>query len=62
MISLNNTLKKVKQIEPVREWNLGPLAPKSRIMPLDQQASTYVFLELETSGIKTAWVAIGLRL
>ena len=25
---------------PVRESNPGPLAPKARIMPLDQQAST----------------------
>ena len=27
---------------PVRESNPGPLAPKARIMPLDQQASRAV--------------------
>ena len=27
---------------PVRESNPGPLAPKARIMPLDQQASDAV--------------------
>ena len=29
---------KIKGIGPVRESNPGPLAPKARIMPLDQQA------------------------
>ena len=42
---------------PVRESNPGPLAPKARIMPLDQQAShtekgvnliTYLSLSLST--------------
>ena len=28
----------------VRELNSGPLAPKARIMPLDQQASCYSIL------------------
>ena len=28
-----------KVMGPVRESNPGPLAPKARIMPLDQQAS-----------------------
>ena len=27
---------------PVRESNPGPLAPKARIMPLDQQAFAYI--------------------
>ena len=27
---------------PVRESNPGPLAPKARIMPLDQQAILYI--------------------
>ena len=36
-ISLINT-SNGKQIGPVRESNPGPLAPKARIMPLDQQA------------------------
>ena len=40
----NNRITKVKQKEnfrgPVRESNPGPLAPKARIMPLDQQASS----------------------
>ena len=29
---------KTNEIGPVRESNPGPLAPKARIMPLDQQA------------------------
>ena len=42
---------------PVRESNPGPLAPKARIMPLDQQAThanarvnliTYMSLSLST--------------
>ena len=32
--------EKKKCLGPVRESNPGPLAPKARIMPLDQQAST----------------------
>ena len=31
--------KQKKNIGLVRELNPGPLAPKARIMPLDQQAS-----------------------
>ena len=31
-------VQKGKQFGPVRESNPGPLAPKARIMPLDQQA------------------------
>ena len=31
--------EKEKEMGPVRESNPGPLAPKARIMPLDQQAS-----------------------
>ena len=34
----NPYLKKVIDMGPVRESNPGPLAPKARIMPLDQQA------------------------
>ena len=33
---------KTNEIGPVRESNPGPLAPKARIMPLDQQARRLV--------------------
>ena len=32
-------VEKVNKTGLVREWNPGPLAPKARIMPLDQQAT-----------------------
>ena len=34
--------KKRQQFGPVRELNPGPLAPEARIIPLDQQADTYI--------------------
>ena len=37
-------LGKIINIGPVRESNPGPLAPKARIMPLDQQAASYLLV------------------
>ena len=34
----SNSFQKKQKNGPVRESNPGPLAPKARIMPLDQQA------------------------
>ena len=36
---------------PVRESNPGPLAPKARIMPLDQQAFAYSLRPIKVSNI-----------
>ena len=37
---------------PVRESNPGPLAPKARIMPLDQQAASYLLVWQKDIRIK----------
>ena len=39
MLEKKKEKEKEKDMGPVRESNPGPLAPKARIMPLDQQAS-----------------------
>ena len=58
--------KRRQECGPVRELNPGPLAPKARIMPLDQQASPvwvcflifdmHVFEHNEMA--KSKWIAI----
>ena len=40
--------KKKKKNGPVRDSNPGPLAPKARIMPLDQQATRLMRLTFPT--------------
>ena len=36
---------------PVRESNPGPLAPKARIMPLDQQAAADILFPIKAPNI-----------
>ena len=65
MFISSSAAKKVTPLGPVRESNPGPLAPKARIMPLDQQAGDMLRSLLLTFylnfSITPAWSRTGTK-